>query len=64
MSREDTRSTTEADAGQAEFRRAQRAGEDSDSPDEFASRSTWDPANIPQHVLDDVANAPTDGPPF
>lgn len=64
MSREDTHSHTEADAQRAEAHRVQVTGEDTDAGDGFVTRSTWDPANIPQHVRDDVANSPTDGPPF
>lgn len=61
---EDTRSGTEADAQRAEAHRVQATGEDTDAGDGFATRSTWDPANVPQHVWDDVRNAPTDAPPF
>lgn len=60
---EDTRSGTEADAQRAEAHRVQVTGEDTDA-DLFTPRSTWDPANVPQHVLDDVRNAPRDAPPF
>lgn len=64
MSREDTHSRTEVGAARAEFYRAQRTGEDTDAGDLDTPRSTWTPENVPQHVRDDVANAPTDAPPF
>lgn len=61
---EDTGSHDEVGAAYAERQRVIRSGEDTDAPDEFAGPSTWSPDNVPQHVLDDVASAPTDRPPF
>lgn len=63
-SHEDTGSRTEADAQRAEAHRVQVTGEDREVDALTPRHSTWDPANIPQHVRDDIANAPTDVPPF